>query len=263
MPCANAEVRRDGTCLVLRTDDAVIKLFPPDQQLDHDTELSAYLTLSQTSGLPVPSLLAQGRVDDCDYLVLSRAPGQAVLDSRLTERERQRLAGDLGRMLRRLHELPIIDRSGRLGRDWLRDHGTTAIDRHRTWATLPPHLIEQIEEYQTSPEVRVFVHADLAVEHVFVDDAELTSIIDWGGAEATDPHYELPILHFDLFGTDKRQLRAFLDGYGWIGDNFVRRAMSATLGQEMDAFELLLAVRPDIALDRFSTLDELADYLWS
>lgn len=38
--------------------------------------------------------------------------------------------------------------------------------------------------------------------------------------------------------------------------------MSAALVQESDAFELLLAVRPDISLDGFDTLAALADYLW-
>lgn len=260
-PCERAEVRDDGTYPVLRTDEFVVKLFG-ERQLDHDTELAAYRMLSQASEIPTPTLLAQGRLDNCDYLVLSRMPGQAVLETRLTDDERQRLARQLGHTIRRVHELPMTHRAGRLGRDWMREHGSTAAQRHRAWRTLPNHLIEQIDDYLTTPSGRVLVHADLAVEHVFVQHGELTGIIDWGGAEATDPHYELPVLHLDLFYTDKRRLEAFLDSYGWPDDDFVRRAMSATLCGEFDTFELLVNVRPDIALNDFSTLDALADELW-
>lgn len=50
-------------------------------------------------------------------------------------------------------------------------------------------------------------------DHVFVDNGELSSVIDWDGCEATDPHYELPILHFDLFQADKHLLQTFLESY--------------------------------------------------
>lgn len=258
----DAELRRDGTVPVVRTADVVVKLFPAGDRLDHDTELAAYRMLGSQDGLPVPNLLAQGRLHDQDYLVLSRSPGRAVLDGPLSDQQRLALARRLGPVIKNVHALSPIVPAGRLSRDWLRDHGSGAAGRQRGWGTLPERLIAQIDDYLVRPAEPVFVHADLCVDHVFVEDGRLAGIIDWGGAEATDPHYELPVLHLDLFGADKRLLRAFLDGYGWPADDFVRRAMSATLCLEFDAFELLGYVRPDLSLRDHRTLDDLADVLW-
>ncbi len=261
-PCPGAELVRDGTCPVLLADDLVIKLFAAEHRLDHDTELAAYQALNAADHIPIPRLLTRGRFDGWDYLGFSRAPGIAALHNPLTDDERQRLAHHLGHAISQVHAVPIIEPAGRLGRDWLQDHGRSAADRHRAWQTIPAHLIEQIDDYLVDPSGRALVHADLAVDHVFTDHGELTCIIDWGGAEATDPHYELPILHFDLFGADKQQLSFFLEAYDWPADDFVRRAMSATLCLESDSFALLLAVRPDFTLDDYATLESLADDLW-
>lgn len=259
IPCEQAELRLDGTCPVLRTDQLVVKLFT-DCRLDFDTELAAYRTLDEAAH--TPRLIDHGHLEDSDYLVLSRASGHAVLDTTLTSAEQLDLAEQLGRTMKQLHDLPIDQPGGRLARDWLREQGPAAAQRHRAWQTLPQHLIDQIDDYLAPPRQRAFVHADLAVEHVFVDRGQLTSIIDWGGAEATDPHYELPILHVDLFGANKHLLRAFLGSYGWPDDDFTTRAMSAMLQQEFDSFEHLLLVRPDLDLTRFDTIDELAQLLW-
>ncbi|MFC7619091.1 phosphotransferase family protein [Microlunatus sp. GCM10028923] len=256
------ELRRDGTVPVVRTAEVVVKLFPVTDRRDHDTELAAYRMLGASGALPVPDLVAHGRVGDRDYLVLSRSPGRPVLECSLTDRQRLDLAHRLGSVIKSVHRLSPILPVGRLRRDWLRDHGRGAARRHRTWGTLPEHLITQIDDYLVQPSERVLVHADLCVDHVFVDDDQLAGIIDWGGAEATDPHYELPVLHFGLFDADRRLLGAFLDGYGWRADDFVRRAMSATLSQEFDAFDLLGQVRPDLDLQTYPTLDDLADDLW-
>ncbi|GAB3759999.1 hypothetical protein [Microlunatus parietis] len=56
--------------------------------------------------------------------------------------------------------------------------------------------------------------------------------------------------------------RAFLDSYGWLADDFVRRAMSATLSLDFDAFDLLTSIRPDLTLADYPTLADLADDLW-
>lgn len=259
---ADPELRRDGTVPVVRTADLAVKLFPPADRLDLDTELAAYRMLGSDDRLPVPELLAHGHLGDHDYLVLSRSPGRPVLEAALSERQRLDLARRLGPVIKNVHALAPIDPAGRLARDWLRDHGGDAARRHRAWGSLPEHLIAQIDDHLVTPVGRAFVHADLCVDHVFVDDAGLAGLIDWGGAEATDPHYELPVLHLGLFHADKRLLRAFLDGYGWPADEFVRRAMSATLSLEFDSFELLSYVRPDLNLACYPTLADLADDLW-
>ncbi len=84
----------------------------------------------------------------------------------------------------------------------------------------PRHLVDQIDDWiETVPIASpAFVHSDIFVRHPFVDGGRLSGIIDWGDAMAADPHVELGKLHLDVFGGDKRLLRAFLDAYDWAVD---------------------------------------------
>jgi hypothetical protein len=63
------------------------------------------------------------------------------------------------------------------------------------------------------------------------------------------------------FRCDKALLRAFLAGYGWDrAPDFVQRAMSAALlHRKSNLFTAIDAIRP---LQKFTTLEELAAYLW-
>ena len=66
-------------------------------------------------------------------------------------------------------------------------------------------------------------------------------------------------LHFGTFHADTALLAACLDAYG-------RPAPPATWAREMLAFTLphdFNMLRPGMALERFATLDELADAVWN
>ena len=62
---------------------------------------------------------------------------------------------------------------------------------------LPAHLIEQVPEYTATIPTnhRVFAHGDLVDMHIFIDQHQLSSIIDWGDASVTDRHYEIAKLY--------------------------------------------------------------------
>lgn len=191
-------------------------------------------------------------------------------DVALPRAEQRCLAYQLGDIIRQVHDIapPAEPAPGRLGRNWLGEHGARCVERHRNWGTLPAHLLDQLEDYivpMVAPPC--LVHADLAIDHIFVNDdqiVELVGIIDWGGGEATDPHYELPILHFDAFRGDADLLRAFLDGYGWEFDaDFPRRAMNAAIQHESDVLDNLLAARDRFNLEQFDSLEALATACWS
>jgi hygromycin-B 7''-O-kinase len=105
------------------------------------------------------------------------------------------------------------------------------------------------------------VHGDLHDEHVFLDPASgrLVGVIDFTDVGAGDPRYDLVALHFGTFQTDKALLAACLDAYGW-------QALPATWPREMLAFTLLHdfnMFRPGMPLERFATLDDLADAVWN
>jgi hypothetical protein len=136
-------------------------------------------------------------------------------------------------------------------------------DRHRTWGSLPPHLIGQIDSFLVGlePTDRVFIHADLTADHAFVDGGRLTGIIDWGDAMLTDRHLELAALHLDAFRCDKVLLRAFLDAYGWpVGEDFPRQALCLALRHPFDVFDPVAHLIP---LQDIGTLDELATEIFA
>jgi hygromycin-B 7''-O-kinase len=105
------------------------------------------------------------------------------------------------------------------------------------------------------------VHGDLHAGHVFLDPANgrLVGIIDFTDVDAGDRRYDLVALHFGTFQTDKALLAACLDAYGW-------RDRPATWANDMLAFTLLHdfnMFRRGMPLERFATLDELADAIWN
>lgn len=257
-----------GTYPTFLAGPVVVKLFGrfPSWRSDHAAELAAQRLLREHPELPAPPLLAHGSLyeggpDPWPYLVTGRVSGSALRDLRLSPRQRRVLAARLGQVIRRVHALPPPS-SAALARDWLRDHGRDCAGRHRAWGSLPSHLVGQIDDYVVAPSpVRRLVHADLTVDHIFVDRVRLVGIIDWGDAMVTDPYYDLGALYLDAFGCDPSLLRAFLDGYGWtVGADFTRRAMSATL---MHRFDLFGALPDRLHTHRFDTLDAFAAALWN
>jgi aminoglycoside phosphotransferase (APT) family kinase protein len=163
--------------------------------------------------------------------------------------------------LRDLHAVPVPT-GAFWQRDWIGEWRATCVERQRRWRLLPPHLIDQIDEYLLVPPDadRRLLHADLHDHHAFVQHGRLVGIVDWGDAIVADPYYELPALHLGTFDADRHVLAAFLDGYGWPSDaDFTRRAMSMAL---LYQFDVLHPVARTMDLAAVPTLDALADLIW-
>jgi hygromycin-B 7''-O-kinase len=272
-----------GTYPTLLTDSGlVVKLFGdrwygPES---HQAELEAYHVLDGHD-LPVPRLLAAGQLfpsttDDWPwpFLILTQLQGAtyAALAATLDQAARRQVAGDLGRLLRRLHRLPLTGRL--LAPNWrhfmalLEQRRSQAPQDHRRWGLLPARLCDQLDGWLPNPAALVdtsrlpqFVHGDLHDGHVFLDPASgrLVGVIDFTDVDAGDPCYDLVALHFGTFRTDKALLAACLDGYGWP-------PLPATWAREMLAFTLLHdfnMFRPGMPLERSATLDDLADAIWN
>jgi hygromycin-B 7''-O-kinase len=271
-----------GTYPTLLTDTGlVVKLFGDrwSGPESHRAELEAYQVIAGHD-LPVPRLIAAGQLfPDATstwpwpFLILTglRGATYAALAATLDGAARRRVASDVGRLLRRLHSLPLMGR--RLAPSWsqfmalLRRRRSQAPQDHRRWGVLPPRLCRQLDGWLPDPGALVdtgrppcFVHGDLHDEHVFLDPASrrLVGIIDFTDVHAGDPRYDLVALHFGTFHTDKALLQACLDAYGW-GErpaSWPRDMLALTL---LHDFNML---RPGMPLDRFATLDDLADAIW-
>jgi aminoglycoside phosphotransferase len=212
--------------------------------------------------LAVPHYVAHGELFRTGwrwpYLVTTRLDGTPWHAAGLGAPAQHAVAYQIGENMRRIHDLGCPEEQI-WRRDVLGELRATAAARRRRQHVLPARLLNQIDTYLAAPSgTHRLVHGDLHADHIFVADAHLVGVIDWGDALCGDPYYELPALFFGTFGARKPLLEAFLDGYGWqVTADFADRAMSMTLAHEFVRITSLLA-QPD----GVDSLHDLAIRLW-
>ena len=232
-------------------------------QSAYEKEKEANRLLQHTPGIPAPALIAQGYLLEPNggwswpYLIFEFIPGVSIDEvyEQLSHPARLDIAGGLGKIVRRLHSLPLKG-SPVFVQDWqaytefLYRQSAGCLEKQRSWGSLPDHLIDQIEDYLLPPEALIdwsrqphLIHADLTRDHLLGRVVEggwqTLGLIDFGDARVGDLLYELVALHLDLFDGDPRLLRAFLEAYRSDlveADEFPHRAMSSALLHEFDVF---------------------------
>lgn len=169
---------------------------------------------------PVPTPTVLWREDP--VLALSAVPGRALgaLGEPSTAPPAAWIAA--GAAIRKLHGAPLppwpaselrnvradLDRAC----EWLRAH-----------AVLPAEVIRRnrdIADAALRPYPPAFIHGDLQIAHVFVEQDEVVGIIDWSGAGRGDAMFDLATL---TLGHEDR-LDDLLTGYGAGADRDVIRA---------------------------------------
>ena len=127
-----------------------------------------------------------------------------------------------GAAIRRLHDAPLPPWPGRT-----LDDVTTELDEEceklLARAALPAEVIRrnrEIAQAALRPWKPAFIHGDLQITHVFVDDDEVTGVIDWSEAAPGDAMFDLATL---TLGHEER-LDDVLAGYGAGADREVIRA---------------------------------------
>jgi len=198
-----------------------------ETSLEKEAFFLAQLALEPTIKTPRP--LGYGREQGVEYVCMTRMPGVSLRRANLTDLQREGVLGELGALLRRIHDLPQspFAESNLFPRD-----GPAAELKARL-ATLFGHLVEAIhalpEEWQLrSPAEqvaeaalaalpntteRVALHSNPAGEHVFVDPDTLafSGLIDFG-----DAYISHPALDFRPWRDDPDRL-AILAGYNEAG----------------------------------------------
>ncbi|MFJ5884683.1 phosphotransferase family protein [Kitasatospora cineracea] len=130
-----------------------------------------------------------------------------------------------GAAVRRLHDAPLPPRLGRAGRS--AEALAAELDGECgllvAGGLLPADLVarnRRVAEAAFRPWTPAFTHGDLQIAHVFVEDDEVTGIIDWSEAGRGDALYDLAT--FTLGHEDR--LADLLAGYGADVDLDVIRA---------------------------------------
>jgi aminoglycoside phosphotransferase (APT) family kinase protein len=127
-----------------------------------------------------------------------------------------------GAAVRKLHDAPLPPWPGKSV-----DEITAHLDGECHWlitnGVLPTDLVtrnRQIAEAALRPWTPVFTHGDLQIDHVFIDGAEITGVIDWSEASRGDALWDLATLTLG----HQEHLGDVLAGYSTDVDRDVIRA---------------------------------------
>jgi hygromycin-B 7''-O-kinase len=257
-----------GTYPTFLVGDVVVKLFGhvPSWREGHARERAAQSLLTTHTEIAAPRLLASGSLygghdAEWPYLISTRMSGVAWASADLTHDQRRDVVGELGRQMRLVHAMPVLEGMAEEG------SGDLDVAAAAGRSSLPGHLVAQVDDYLAclGPPDPVFTHADLTTRHVYVENGRLSGIIDWGDAAVMDRHYEIIQPYRDVCACDTALFGVFLDAYDWpVGDDFPHRALGMALFRQahglhqhlsMDVFEPIAALLP---LDDIATLDDLA-----
>lgn len=120
-----------------------------------------------------------------------------------------------GAAIRRLHEAPLPPRTGRAGRSVVALAAELDDECESLVASglLPAELVtrnRQVAEAALRPWTPAFTHGDLQIAHVFLEDDEVTGIIDWSEAGRGDALYDLATFTLG----HEEHLDDLLAGYG-------------------------------------------------
>ena len=193
--------------------------------------------LEREDELPVPRVLGYGHVQGIEYLCITRVAGTPIRDVDLTPAQRAAVLEDLGRTLRRVHN---IDQTG-LARSGLLPGDTTGADLRVRFTDTFERLAEAFDRIHASDPARqaedadpidlraiaasrlavtptdtdpVALHSNPGPEHVFVDPDTrgFTGLIDFGDAYRSHPALDLRPW------PDAEDAYSLLAGYTSLGD---------------------------------------------
>lgn len=154
-------------------------------------------------------------------LAMAAVPGRPLAQLGAEDRSSTQAWTAAGRMVRVLHGAPLPPARGWRAADfeahatsssrWIIDHGV-----------VDGPVVDEVLRIASAAFRRfplVFIHGDLQAAHVFVQDDEVTGVIDWADSCQGDPLYDLAVL---TLGHEER-LDDVLAGYGSDVDREVIR----------------------------------------
>jgi aminoglycoside phosphotransferase (APT) family kinase protein len=196
----------------LRVGDLFLKIDPDQARVDLEVEAMAL------APVPTPEVLWQRP----PVLALAAVPGRALgrLDEPSTASPAAWAAA--GAAIRLLHDAPLPPWPGRSV-----DELASRLADECEWLVasdvLPADVVtrnRRLAETALRPWTPAFVHGDLQIVHVFIDEDEVTGIIDWSEASQGDPLFDLATLTL----AHEEHLADVVAGYGTEVDRDLIRA---------------------------------------
>ncbi len=255
----------------------VIKLFPPPARANFNRERKVLPFLAGKLEVPTPALNAASELEGWPYLIIQQLPGADLRRAwRQIPREDQlRLAGDIGRLLARLHALPT-EGLEELGGDWptFLERQRRACVAHQLQEGAESYWVEQIPGFLASVSLtiasrRVLLHTEVMREHVLVTQRagrwELSGLIDFEASMVGHFEYEFAGVGLFLSEGDPEVLQELLLTYGLAPGESVlamqERFMAYALLHRYSNLKWLLERMPPHP--GTSTLRQLAAQWWA
>ncbi|MEU4679041.1 phosphotransferase [Micromonospora sp. NPDC023737] len=170
----------------LRVGDVFLKVDADQARIEVEVEAMAL------APIPTPEILWRKP----PVLALAAVPGKVL--GRLGDPSTASSAAwaAAGAAVRRLHDAPLPPWRSRC-----LDGLASRLDIECEWlvtsGTLPADLVtrnRQVAEAALGPRTPVFMHGDLQIAHVFLEDDEITGVIDWSEAGQGDALFDLACL---------------------------------------------------------------------
>jgi hygromycin-B 7''-O-kinase len=251
----------------------ILKLFPPFWRRLARSESAVLEYVHGKLGVATPEVLAQGELEGWPYLVTTRLSGVSLRGvwDRMDERNRHRIAAQLGEMMAQLHALP----AGGLdlpASDWpslVQDRIATCVARRReqgldeSWLRQIQPFLEEAAPLYPPDFTPSIVTGDVHQYHLLVsgdgDSWTLAGYLDFDDATIGFHEYDLAAPGVFMMAHHPELLRTMLLAYG-----YPRTALDDALARRLMAFTLLHRYRDlNWVLDEYvrdascTTLEEL------
>ena len=208
----------------------------PRRQLALDgvaRELSVLPVLAPLLPLPIPQPVFVGRPSVAfpwPFFGGPLVPGRELAEAQLDDAGRAALARPLGRFLRALHdaeiqvELPVDP----ISRADMHVRVPRARERLDELGYAPPGANDVLAAglELPPPERLTLVHCDLHLRHAFVENGQLSGVIDWGDVCRSDPAVDLVLIWCTLPPAARHE---FFDEYGPVAESGLLRARVLSL----------------------------------
>jgi len=251
----------------------VVKLFAPfdSHEYEIETEVLEKTDWSQIE-IQVPQLVTKGIFEGWHFFVMTRVPGELLIDiwKELLFNERIAVASDLGRLIKQMHRLDVttyknLDQSFD---EWILDQ-KTRVHYHHEKTGLSPKLVDEVTQYVStfhSTGEAVLLTGEYTPFNLLVNQVDgqwtLTGLIDFADCFIGESTYDLlgPILF--TFYKEEGLTKAFLEGYGLeLSEKLRERLMQLLLLHRFS--HLPNYMEDEIVMSNVESLEELARQFFS
>lgn len=226
LPAERVERFEQGSLPVYALDDGlVLKLYPQVFISELAVESATLRALAGRLPIPTPGVRGAGTTQGWGYLVMDRLRGESLADAwpRVPESDRERLIGQLGAVLARLHAVPPPAELGPV--DWeshLRERREACVATQRAlgvgeeWLAGIPGFLDSVELPCAEG---VLLHTEFMSVHVLVQETaagwSLTGLFDFEPALRGAREYDLVAVGLFVTRGDPVLMRRFLTSYGY------------------------------------------------